>query len=692
MSKIAAITKKNFKLVLRSKTSALIMLIGPILVMFIIGIIFNSSATDRINVGYFSSQETNLTSHFIDSMRDNYEVTGFSDLDECKTAIGAGKVHLCIVFPDNFVIENNKVNEVEFLVDNSKVSFFQNVLDSIENEFNNKALELTSGFTQEILDKLNQTSSEIGNKTEIIANLKLENSEIYNDLKITEGKLKDMNVGFDEDDLEIDDLEDFGRDLSRLRNYANNAVDETEDLIGEVEDFFEDLNINGTAQEELDDLLNQTQENINEIKTKLNDTGTSDEYSDLMDDLKKNVNDLEENLELASSSKSVSLNKVRDMKTKTQSSLSKIAAVEETFNAIVSNIDNTEITNLNSIIKPIEKKITPVVAEDSQLNFYFPYLTILIIMFVGILLSSTLVNMEKMSKAYFRNFVTPTKDSAFLISTYLTSMIVICMQICFLMLIITFYFKKDIYSNLPLTMLILFSAASIFTLLGMVIGNVFNSHESNTIASIMLSSIMLFVSDLIFPIERMPEYIANIVKLYNPFLLCSELLRKSIIHKIPIYMIQKELVIIFISCLVLLTAVWITHKLMKKHLFLRFAGYIARRDLDKKLKDEDYKKIYTKIKYLPSTEYFITLQGKNVKNMKELINFIDSIDNKTFKEYANREKNLFGDWFDNVIKFENLATKLYKTQSKRKTLKILKKAQKEFDKFEKKLSDAEKKN
>lgn len=691
MSKIAAITKKNFKLVLRSKTSALIMLIGPILVMFIIGIIFNSGATDRINVGYFSSQKTNLTNHFIDSMNENYKINEFSTIDECKTAIGSGKVHLCVIFPDDFIIENNKVNEIEFLVDNSKVNFFRNVLDSIENDFNNRALELTSGFTKEILDKLNQTSSEIGNKTLIISNLKNENSQIYNDLKTTESKLKDMDVGFDRDDLDIDDLEDFGRELSRLRNYANNAIDETEDLVDEVEDFFADLSINGTAEEELKDIINQTQTNINSIKDKINETGSNDEFNSLMDDLKDNVEDLEENLELASSSKSVSLNKVRDMKTKTQESLAKISSIEETFNAIVSNIDNTEITNLNSIVKPIEKKVTPVVAEDSQLNFYFPYLTILIIMFVGILLSSTLVNMEKTSKAYFRNFVTPTKDSAFLISTYLTTMIVICMQICFLMLIITFYFKKDIYSNLPLTVLILFSAATIFTLLGMVIGNVFNSHESNTIASIMLSSIMLFVSDLIFPIERMPEYIANIVKLYNPFLLCSELLRKSIIHKIPIYMIQTELVIIVASCVVLLTGVWITHKLMKRHLFLRFAGYIARRDLNKKLKDEDYKKIYDKVKYLPSTEYFTTLKGKSIRNLKELITFIDSIDNKEFKEYANRDKNLFGDWFDNVIKFENLATKLYKTQSKRKTVKILKKAQKDFEKFEKKLTNNKKK-
>ena len=42
---------------------------------------------------------------------------------------------------------------------------------------------------------------------------------------------------------------------------------------------------------------------------------------------------------------------------------------------------------------------------------------VMIIMFVSILLASTLIISEKISKAHFRNFITPTNDFVFVLGT-----------------------------------------------------------------------------------------------------------------------------------------------------------------------------------------------------------------------------------------------------------------------------------
>ena len=71
---------------------------------------------------------------------------------------------------------------------------------------------------------------------------------------------------------------------------------------------------------------------------------------------------------------------------------------------------------------PIKTNIEPIVAEKTHLSNMFPTLVILIIMFIGLLLASTLVVREKTSASYFRNFITPTSDGMFMFGDYLTNM------------------------------------------------------------------------------------------------------------------------------------------------------------------------------------------------------------------------------------------------------------------------------
>ncbi len=693
MAKIDTIMQKNFKLVLRSRTSALIMLLGPILMMMIVGLALNTPAVERINIGYTFIDNQDLSEQFISQLYSNEtKIIRYENIKECNKSIGTGEVHLCIQFPKDFRIENKRKNQIDFYIDNSKINIFRAVLDSIENKFNKKAQEVSAGLTLELLSKLNQTTGEIHNKSLIIPLLKEDNEKINILLNDTETALGGMQLSFSVNDMNLDQFDNLGDDfrtkMEKLERYAKQGIDRTEDLGREIERWIEEKSLiyNFSQQDllEYEEIMNESDDDLDKLFEKINSTDIEDTeaYDDYVQSIKFELLNLDARLNDAINMQGVSITKIEELKAKNAESLTKIRQIEETFNAITGNIESTEVTSLDSIVKPIEKNIISVASEESQLNFYFPYLIVMIIMFIGILISSTLVNMEKTSKAYFRNFITPTKDSAFLFATFFTTMIFIAIQLIFVYLVFTFYFHKNIVDDFRLTIIITGLSATIFTLIGMLVGNLFNTQESSMLASISLSSMMLFISDLVFPLERMPEKVANAAKMINPFYVSSDLLRKTWIHKASIVDQDQQMIILVSIAGILIVLVWLSHIIIKKHFFLRFSGYMARRDIRQKLKEEDYMKIFTRMKSLPEKDYFMTNNKKQIRNIKELIDFIEKQPDKDFEKYVTKHKNIYADWVSKSIGNEPLAAVMYKTHRKRRILKALKRAQKEFEKFD----------
>ena len=107
-----------------------------------------------------------------------------------------------------------------------------------------------------------------------------------------------------------------------------------------------------------------------------------------------------------------------------------------------------------------------------------------------------------------------------------------------------------------------------FTLIGMAVGHFFRSEETATLASISIGSIFLFLSDIILPLESMPDYIRNIAY-FNPFVLGEMLLRKSILFKAQFPELANEIYLLIAYSAVLFIIIWISQKITRKHLFYK---------------------------------------------------------------------------------------------------------------------------
>ena len=130
----------------------------------------------------------------------------------------------------------------------------------------------------------------------------------------------------------------------------------------------------------------------------------------------------------------------------------------------------------------------------------FPALLVLVVMFSSLLLGTTLVMMEKNSPAFFRNYFLPLRKGTFVISTFLTILLITLVQVIIILGVSIGFLKESPANMLPIAGVLLLSS-SVFSFMGMGIGYTFRSEETGTLASISTGSLLLFLSGVVLPVE-----------------------------------------------------------------------------------------------------------------------------------------------------------------------------------------------
>ena len=104
--------------------------------------------------------------------------------------------------------------------------------------------------------------------------------------------------------------------------------------------------------------------------------------------------------------------------------------------------------------------------------------------------------------------------------------------------------------------IVLLLVATVFILIGMFLGFIFNSEETANLGAISIGSILLFFSNAILPIETLPVGIRDIAK-FSPFVLSVSVLKRIMLFgsnftssfssiSIEIYMLLCFIVIFFV--------------------------------------------------------------------------------------------------------------------------------------------------
>jgi ABC-type multidrug transport system permease subunit len=560
--KIAKIIHKNLKLLMRSKGSVITTLIGPLVVIFLVGLAFGNITTTNINVGIYAPNYNELTDSFVDRLENqSFKIVKYPVQDLCINEIKKGTIHTCIFFPANFAVGGNQSSTIEFYVDETNVNVVSMVKEAVSKQVESRLQELSEDLTEDVLSKIDDVKNSAEEQIQLITQLIDDSNSINSEINDASEDISAMEIDFKKSDL-TDGLDDLETDLDLLNDRGKGAVNDALDLVDDIQatdysaaaDSSTITSLLNSAEDDFEDILDDFNEsNINAILTKIQNVSAKvSEINSKMNTADATKNNVRDNLV-----------QVKQDISRLQDNLLELQRIVETMTG---NVGNVQVTSASGIVAPVKTLVKPVVAEKAPLHYMLPSLIVLVIMFISMMLAGTLVVMEKTSSAFFRNFVTPTNDVIFLYGTFFTNLIVVGLQMILVLLASLGVFQAAILNNLGSILIVIFLSIGLYTIIGMIIGYLFHSQEMVSLGGISVGSLFLLMSNVIFPLEQMPEYMIKLAR-FNPFIISESLLRKAILFNTDIIYLINEIFLLF-AMIVILFLILVGIEKVGKNIFL----------------------------------------------------------------------------------------------------------------------------
>ena len=314
--------------------------------------------------------------------------------------------------------------------------------------------------------------------------------------------------------------------------------------------------------------------NLNQINEKASTTFSSSDIDNILNylnDAKDLLNDSEAGDDITAAIKLLESVKVQvsddlnNIENQSEEAILILKGVSSDLDVLINSISEINVLEAEKIVSPIKTKVEPISIDSKNRDYLIPTIIALIALFGGVLLSSTLVLKEKKTKAYFRNFLTPTWDFTFIFGSYLTCLLILSLQFLLIFAGIRWILKMPILDVLPNVVLVLFVSLSGFIFLGMFIGYLFRSEETTIFASVLTASVLMFFSNTILPIETISGSF-NKFAMFNPLVVSEIALKKVILFDFNVFTILPELYILGGFLLVFVTLTYIGRKVTKRML------------------------------------------------------------------------------------------------------------------------------
>lgn len=577
MNTLWLLTKKNLRLLIRAKGSALIVVFAPLLIILILGLSFNNSSKYGLNIGVYSPNFNEGANSFIDKMQEaEFKIIKYNQTDECIEDVKLGFLHTCIALPDSFKIEGNSQKEITFYIDPSKINLVWMIQQTMEEKLHLKSQEVSQNIAQEMIGKISDTNTKVATEKEKISGLKEKSSASATIVDTASSNLAKLDLSSSYPTYDSAIITSFKTNLEGKLSASSTKINSARTTLNGA-------NMSSSERNAISTLLVQAGTEITAASTLLSATSGNASLAaitDMVANLQHDMISAQEKLNAASAQISSSSKELEEIRYSLNEGTKTLEGIKATLYQINTNLNAQKVTDAKVVSSPFVTKIEKVAPENTYLNYMFPALIILVIMFSSLLLGTTIVMMEKSSPAFTRNFFLPVKKITFVLSTYITTLILILIQVV-VILGISLIFLDGVWSTILPLALILFLAASVFTFLGMILGYLFSSEETAILASISLGSLLLFISGVILPLESISPVLREVTS-FNPFVLSEKLVREVILFNTPLHVLWVNLGLIFCYTLILFLIILIIESYLHQHLVNKiFRHHHVQREKDK---------------------------------------------------------------------------------------------------------------
>ncbi len=635
--KLFTILHKNFRLLFRSRSSAFVVFVGPLLIISLILLTFSFPADYAISVGIVNQDTGEVANNFIGQLDPaEYTALTYTDIDLCINDVKLGVINLCLNFPADFSAEGGDAKTVKFYIDQSRINIAESLIHAISTNIGTTSQEITLSKTEGILLSIGEGATTILEEQDTAS---LQVAETVNPNVLTV-ETQASSISASDAAEELSSVSDFTTTNENVDAISLASVDlevKTAELLTAVS---KELDTSPDLQDEydaLDAIFETSNSNLTDSLTSLETTLASleTEIASASDEL-VGIQDSSAQIET----------KIADVRVS-------IGVVEEALLNI--NEQATTILALSGedVENHFEVEVNEVLSNDNRSLFIFPYYLMLLVLFVGMMLSSNLVVMEKESLAYFRNLTSPTSELTHLLARFLCNFSIISLQLTAVLLSVFYFVKIPILANYYVSIVILLLSVSFFILLGYLIGHLFKTQEGITIAFISVGGIFAFLSNLILPIESFPQFVRSAL-LFNPYVLASESLKKAMLFHANYASLGLEIGILLAYTVVALILVIILQRIS----FLRFSLDLTKRNLLKR-------------PHITTDKHFRLENTNLVKDLPTLRKALSVMSNEEYNQYILGRNNEFAIWVKDVFRDKRLYRAMQQAKDKRSLIEVL---------------------
>ncbi len=568
--KLWYILKKNLLIVFRSWASILLLVLGPMILILIIGFAFNGDELHDIKMGAVTSNMTRAGPILTAFASENVTLVVYSTQEECISAMNQSSVHLCTVFSENFRLDpltNQLKGTITFYYDNSRYNLIKFLLEYIKENIALTSEQISLGASEQIIQDVQSFVFFMGDTNRQLAQFKVDANQAKQDLIGMQTNLIVIKQDFDPTYAQIKELqEELNRTILTLQSvsYSQEEIETLQTTLTALDVLLENTQTFLTAAESTllfastqtnitvnVTTLNQTQETIEETQLVIEKTFVTINHTNEIINttiegillVQTNIGLLVGKLDLVNSTITESLNAINTTLPKIDRGLSEIDILSAELTEKTTKLSGINQSDAQALIHPIDASYTPILGEVPKIQLIFPILLVFIIAFISILLSCMVVLNEIHSPAYFRNFLLPISNIYFIAGLFVTNMIVILLQVFVLLLVSYVNFAINIPPIFPQLFGAIIIVTTIFVLFGMFFAySVRNKQNAILLSTFFALAIFLF-SDVIFPIEIMPK-IASFFASLNPLLIGENIFRKLIFFHIPLAEQISDLIIL----------------------------------------------------------------------------------------------------------------------------------------------------
>lgn len=535
MNPVLILAKNNLRMLFRSRTTAIAVITIPLLLLFVAGLLFDTTSVYRVRVGAWSPAYTEVSNAVLGTLQESqFRVERYDREDDCVDAVRLGDQHACLVFPAGFALggENNKLT---FYLDPSRATLVNVVLGAVEPRIEAYTQDVSKNLTRAIMNALSTVRNSVSVRKDTVVALTTTINNAGFGIGQVIGTLGAPEATLDINQLGLQDVLGRGAGLTELaEKLANDSEIIADTLKAQLQALDGYVNASNMSSSEKSvakaGIANATSAAVdlrvaaNTTKAGVatnNLTGAVQVLIDRLDAAKKTLGSLVD-------ARNASLVNLQGVKGKLDSSLVSIAEIQKGLDEMHQAITGLTVVDPEAVVTPIRTVITPVSAESSYLNYAFPLLIMLVLLFSGLLLPCILMLSERNSPANIRSLLVPLSDVSRMAGVLVSCVAVLAVQASLMLVVAAFFFP--IWLGLPALVPALLVISILFVLLGMLVGSLVTQEFNAILAGVLVGAALLLVSGFIVPLDVLPRWLSVIAGV-NPVVIGGDVVRIALLFK-----------------------------------------------------------------------------------------------------------------------------------------------------------------